>query len=81
MSDYRQPSSDLGPLDQPHGDVVPEDQAKQGRRGLHMLAVLGASLVLALAAMFGLFGYHAHSSSDTTKADAAQRTASAPRAT
>jgi hypothetical protein len=75
MTDYRPTSSTPGPLDQHNGEVIPEDQAKQGRRGLHMLAVLGASLVLVLAAFAGIFGYHAHSTSDTTKADAVQRTA------
>jgi hypothetical protein len=74
MTDYPPTSSPPGPLDQNHGDVVPERQAKQGRRGLHMLAVLGASLVLVLAAMFGIFGFHAHKASDSTNADAAQRT-------
>ena len=37
-----------------HGDVVPEDRAKQGRRGVPVLAVLGASLALIVVIYVGL---------------------------
>lgn len=69
--------SSLGPLDQAHGDVVPEYQAKQGRRGLHIFAVLAVSLVLGVLAVSSLGVFHAHQATDTGSAAAAARTATA----
>jgi hypothetical protein len=73
MTDYT-PKSDPDPLDQPHGEVISEDDAKQGRRGLHMLLVLGASLLLVLVVFGGLLVFHARPATDAphTHAAAAQ---------
>ena len=66
--------SDPNNTTQPHSEIVSEDRAKQGRRGIHMLGVLGASLALVLLAFGGLYVFHAKPVSDTTPAAAAQRT-------
>lgn len=48
------PTDDAG-----DGQVVSETSAKQGRRGLHMLIVLGISTFLAIVVMFGIWSAHA----------------------
>ncbi len=61
--------------------VQSEFRAKQGRTGWRILAILAISLVLAVAALFGLWGLHApqlakpgvHGSSQTTSPADANR--------
>jgi hypothetical protein len=78
MTDMPPRSPDtLTPIELHHGEVIPEDQAKQGRRGLHMLRVLAASLILVLLAFGGLYVFRSHPATDATPADAAQRVAGA----
>lgn len=72
MTDYRPISS--APLNPPTGEVIPEDRAKQGRRGLHMLWVLIASVALIALIYVGLFAFHARPTADTGQAAASQRT-------
>jgi hypothetical protein len=67
------------PVEPYHGEVIPEDQAKQGRRGLHMMGVLGVSLILVLLAFGGLYVFRSHPNTDTTPAAAAQRAATVAR--
>lgn len=43
----------------PGSSVQPEDRAKQGRGGRRAFLVLAVSLVLAVAALFALWGGHA----------------------
>ena len=43
----------------PHGPVVPEFDAKQGRRGYHVLVVLLTSLALVVIAFAALYLYSA----------------------
>ncbi len=50
------------------GEVVPETQAKQGRRGYHVLAVMLVSLVLVVAVFGVIFATHAHTPSDASPA-------------
>jgi len=70
MSD--QGPNTLGPLDQ--GEVIPEYQAKQGRRGLHIFGVLVVSLALGDVAHGSVGVFHAHKAADSTPAAAAART-------
>jgi hypothetical protein len=49
-----------GPIDDAgDGQVVAETSARQGRRGLHMFAVLAISTVLAVIVMFGIWSTQA----------------------
>ncbi len=60
------------------GQMIPERQVKQGRRGMHMFVVLAVSTLLAVVVMFGIWSTQAgkmnaaaHTSGDS-KAAASQ---------
>jgi hypothetical protein len=67
-----------GPVnDAGDGQVIPERRAKQGRRGLHMFAVLAISTALAVVLMFGVWGLHAGKLNDAAQASGASKAAAA----
>ena len=68
MSD---PIPDQTDTEHGHSEIMPEYRAKQGRRGLHMLGVLIASLALILVAFGTLYGLNAHTPRDEAPATAA----------
>lgn len=60
MTDYSSRRTDpSGVPPAPHGPVVPEFQAKQGRRGYQILVVLLASLALVVIAFGALYLFSA----------------------
>jgi hypothetical protein len=67
------------------GAVLSETQAKQGRRGAHVLVVLGVSTLLAIAVLFGalLLISHGktHGEGSSGAPAAAARTFNTPAAT
>ncbi len=77
------PSSSQGPPEIPatHGEVIPESRAKQGGRGLHMLAVLVVSIVLLALVYIGIYAFSARPTADTGAQAAANRTAGATKST
>ena len=61
MSDVTpEPIRSVPPVnDSGDGQVIPERQVKQGRRGMHMFVVLAISTVLAVIVMFGIWSTQA----------------------
>jgi len=74
-----QPTSD--PIAPTGGEIVPETEARQGRRGLHMLGVLAISIGLLVVIYLGIFFSHARPTADSGNQAAEQRTATATKAT
>ena len=73
-------ASDHQPLKRPvnaagDGQVMSETSVKQGRRGVHMFAVLAISTLLAVIALFSLWTMHAGKLNDAAQASGASKAA------